>query len=225
MKMVEKYLWLGGLLLLALYFGGQAWGESERQRGIADFAESKRLALADSASVWTPQSPRIVQGAATLPAEPKPWIATSAPVTLPPMAAGHSAIAVLRIPRLSLEVPVGVGTDESVLLRGAGWIEGTAKPGSFGNVAIAAHRDSFFRSLKDIAVGDLIELETLDGTAGYSVAALSIVAPTDVGVLAQTDSAALTLVTCYPFYFVGHAPQRFIVRAVATDFYSQLHRR
>jgi sortase A len=124
-------------------------------------------------------------------------------------------LAILRIPGIALEVPVNYGTDEWVLLRGAGLVEGTALPGSNGNVAIAAHRDTHFRGLKDLSLGDRIELAMLDSTQTYVVTDLSVVEPTDVHVLADTGEPVLTLVTCYPFYFVGHAPQRFIVRAVA----------
>jgi sortase A len=123
------------------------------------------------------------------------------------------AIAVLRIPRIALEVPVNAGTEAQVLARGAGLITGTAAPGTAGNVAIAAHRDSFFRGLKDLEIGDLVELDTQYSTWSYRVSALWVVDPDDVNVIADTSEPVLTLVTCYPFYFVGHAPQRFIVRA------------
>jgi sortase A len=112
-------------------------------------------------------------------------------------------------------VPVNYGTSKHVLLRGAGLVEGTAWPGSNGNVAIAAHRDTYFRALKDLVLGDRIELEMLDRTQTYVVTGLSVVEPADVHVLAETREPVLTLVTCYPFYFVGNAPQRFIVRAEA----------
>jgi sortase A len=120
---------------------------------------------------------------------------------------------ILRISSLNLEVPIHRGTDELTLNRGAGWIEGTALPGSDGNVGLAAHRDGFFRVLKDIEIGAPIVLETLEGVRNYRVVNLTIVEPNDVEVLAPRQAPALTLVTCYPFYFVGHAPQRFIVHA------------
>ena len=125
------------------------------------------------------------------------------------------AIAVLRIPRIHLEVPVFRGTDEITLNRGAGWIEGTAAPGTDGNAGIAGHRDGFFRGLKDIAIDDEIEVRTRAGTQKYVVQQLRIVDPSSVGELAATTDSELTLVTCYPFYFVGSAPQRFIVHATA----------
>jgi sortase A len=126
-------------------------------------------------------------------------------------------IAVLSIRRLSLEVPVFDGTDELVLNRGAGRIIGTAKPGQAGNMGIAGHRDGFFRVLKNIQIGDKIELSTLNGKNIYSADQIEIVSPDDVSVLESKGYPALTLVTCYPFYFIGHAPQRYIVHASMAD--------
>ncbi|HTH03081.1 MAG TPA: class D sortase [Vicinamibacterales bacterium] len=126
---------------------------------------------------------------------------------------GAAPLAVLRIPRLRIEAPVLEGTDEIVLNRGLGHIDETAAPGADGNSGIAGHRDGFFRGLKDIVVGDVIELETLHGTDAYRVERTWIVNPEDVSVLDPTPTRSITLVTCYPFYFVGSAPQRFIVRA------------
>ncbi|HEY3351252.1 MAG TPA: class D sortase [Thermoanaerobaculia bacterium] len=125
----------------------------------------------------------------------------------------RAPLALLRMPRLKIDVPVLEGTDDLTLNRGAGWIEGTARPGEPGNVALSAHRDGFFRALKDVAVGDEIVLETPHATTRYAVAWTKIVDPDDVWVLNETDGPAVTLVTCYPFYFVGSAPRRLIVRA------------
>jgi sortase A len=121
--------------------------------------------------------------------------------------------AVLGIGKLRIRVPVFDGTDDLVLNRGVGWIVGTARPGQAGNVGIAGHRDGFFRGLKDIAVGDAVELTTLDERTTYVVDQIEIVSPERVEVLGPRGSPSLTLVTCYPFYFVGDAPQRFIVHA------------
>jgi sortase A len=112
-------------------------------------------------------------------------------------------------------VPVFIGTGDLVLNRGVGQIEGTAPPGEVGNIGIAGHRDGFFRPLKDIAIGDELVLETTSESITFLVEELHIVDPADVWVLEPTDSPAVTLVTCYPFYFIGSAPQRFIVRANA----------
>jgi sortase A len=123
-------------------------------------------------------------------------------------------LAVLRIPKIRLEVPVLDGTDDRTLDRAVGYIGGTAQPGTAGNVGIAGHRDGFFRGLKDIAAGDVIEVDTITRTDLYRVERTWVVDPEDVSVLDDTSTPALTLVTCYPFYFVGAAPRRFIVRAV-----------
>jgi sortase A len=125
----------------------------------------------------------------------------------------EAPIALLTIRRLSLEVPVFEGTEEPVLNRGVGWILDTAKPGEGGNIGIAGHRDGFFRCLKDIQIGDRIELATPDQKTTYTVDAIQIVIPEDVSVLLPRKRPALTLVTCYPFYFIGSAPMRFIVHA------------
>jgi sortase A len=124
-----------------------------------------------------------------------------------------SPLAVLTINRLNIRVPVFEGTDELVLNRGAGWIVGTAKPGDPGNIGIAGHRDGFFRALKDAAVGDELQLLTPTMRAAYTVDQIEIVTPSDVSVLAPRHASSITLVTCYPFYFIGDAPQRFIVHA------------
>lgn len=126
-------------------------------------------------------------------------------------------IAVLRAPKVGIEVPVFDGTDELVLNRGVGRIAGTARPGEPGNIGIAGHRDSFFRALKDIAVGESVTLDRGADVAAYAVETIRIVGRSDVTVLAQTSSPCLTLVTCYPFYFVGDAPRRYIVRCVLKE--------
>lgn len=120
----------------------------------------------------------------------------------------------IAVDRLGVSAIVLEGVGNRELRRGAGHIPATPLPGQGeGNVGIAAHRDSFFRALKDIREDDTIELTTLDGTFHYKVEWTKIVKPADVSVLEPTDEPALTLVTCYPFYYVGSAPERFIVRA------------
>jgi sortase A len=122
-------------------------------------------------------------------------------------------LAVVSIPRLRLDVPVFEGTDELTLNRGAGRIVGTAQPGERGNIGIAAHRDGFFRGLKDVRPGDQIELAQLRRKFVYTVDNIAVVDSGDVTVLHARPEPSLTLVTCYPFYFVGEAPQRYIVQA------------
>jgi sortase A len=129
------------------------------------------------------------------------------------VASSGKPIAVLRIPKIHLEVPVLEGTDDRTLNRGAGRIAGTARPGDPGNIGIAAHRDGFFRGLKDLHVGDTIELATRKGKKNYVVDRIQIVTPDNVSVLEPRTTPSLTLITCYPFYFIGDAPQRYIVSA------------
>ena len=126
------------------------------------------------------------------------------------------AIGVLIIPKIKVEVPVLDGTDDLSLNRGVGRIAGTASPEEDGNVGIAGHRDGFFRGLKDIALGDAIEMITPRRTDIYTVDHVVIVAPNDTSILRAQSRPSLTLVTCYPFYFVGSAPQRYIVQASLT---------
>ena len=125
----------------------------------------------------------------------------------------RSVIGRLEIPRLNLSVMVREGADEGTLSRAVGHIPGTALPGKMGNVGLAGHRDTFFRALRNIREDDAIEFETTHGAYRYVVKSTKIVTPRDVSVLAASGGENLTLVTCYPFYYVGSAPKRFIVRA------------
>ncbi len=129
------------------------------------------------------------------------------------LSASSLPLAVLEINKVKIRVPVFEGTDDLTLNRGVGRIAGTAMPGVPGNIGIAGHRDGFFRGLKDISVGDEVDLVTTTGRITYVVDQLEIVSPEDVQVLQPRAVSSLTLVTCYPFYFVGDAPQRFIVYA------------
>lgn len=121
----------------------------------------------------------------------------------------------VEIPKLHLSAVVFQGTNASVLNDGVGHLEGTALPGQNGNVVLAAHRDTFFRALRNIKRGDVITVTTPTSVRNYSVDSTEIVSPTDISVAYPTPKPTLTLVTCYPFYYVGHAPKRFIVRARA----------
>lgn len=119
----------------------------------------------------------------------------------------------LEIPRLNIRVIVREGDDEATLRHAVGHIPATAWPGELGNVALAAHRDTFFRPLRNIRKNDRIIVSTLEGTYEYAVQSTKIVAPSDVSVLEASAPKELTLVTCYPFYYVGSAPRRFVVHA------------
>jgi sortase A len=127
-------------------------------------------------------------------------------------------LGILEIPRLNLEVPVYDGASDLHMDRGAARIDGTAMPGEPGNLGVAGHRDGYFRVLKDIELGDEITITTADGPESYVVLELKVVDPSAIEVLDPTVQQSITLVTCYPFYFVGHAPERFIVRAVKKNY-------
>jgi len=188
---VERACWALGLAGLAWWGAYQFRSSSSARHDLQRFAASR---VAPDQSLWSPTRVSAWRQAMTDPA-PAP-------------------LAVLRIPKIRLEVAVLPGTDDRTLDRGVGYIEGTASPGTDGNLGIAGHRDGFFRGLMDVVPGDLIQLDTVQGTDAYRVERTWVVSPEEVSVLDPTPTRAITLVTCYPFYFVGSAPERFIVRAV-----------
>ena len=123
----------------------------------------------------------------------------------------------IEIPRIGISVMVLEGDSAPILRHAAGHLESTAIPEEPGNVVIAAHRDTFFRALRNIRDQDIITLTTLTGAYRYQVESIEVVGPNDTGVLADSPERILTLITCYPFYYVGPAPKRFIVRARQTS--------
>ena len=127
--------------------------------------------------------------------------------------AHDSVVGRIEIPRLAVSAVVFEGTDSPVLLHGIGHLTGSHLPGEKGNVVFAGHRDTFFRALRDIHPHDVITVTTEEGTRRYSVQSTAIVDPDQTSVLKDTPAPTLTLITCYPFYYVGQAPQRFVVRA------------
>jgi sortase A len=122
----------------------------------------------------------------------------------------------LEIPRLGLAVIVVQGDSEKILRRAVGHLAGTALPGEMGNVVLAGHRDTFFRPLKNVHAGDAITLKTQAGDFEYVVESTAVVRPSDVRVLQPTGGRTLTLITCFPFFYLGPAPDRFVVRARET---------
>ena len=198
--LAEGATWLFGVVGLVVWGTYYLWAHAAARLDVERFVTHQDVAPragTPDQSLWSPE--RIVAWGKAV-GEP-----TAAP------------LAVLRIPRLRIEVPVLPGTDDRTLDRGVGLIEDTAPIGTVGNVGIAGHRDGFFRGLKDIVPGDEIELDTLEGKEAYRVERTWVVGPEDVSVLDPTSTRVLTLVTCYPFYFVGSAPLRFIVRAVSAN--------
>jgi sortase A len=123
------------------------------------------------------------------------------------------ALGRIEIPRLGLSVVVLQGTTSKTLLLGVGHMEGTALPGQAGNIGIAGHRDTYFRTLKNIRRDDEILLQTATGIAKYEVDWIQITAPGDGGIVLPSTKSALTLVTCYPFHYIGAAPERYVVHA------------
>jgi sortase A len=128
-------------------------------------------------------------------------------------ATGHALIGRLEIPRLHMSVMVMDGDDDATLARAVGHVRGTALPWESGNAVMAGHRDTFFQPLKNLRTGDEIRMTTARGTFNYRVTRTEIVEPEDVSALAPTPHRSLTLVTCYPFVYVGPAPQRFVIHA------------
>jgi len=124
-------------------------------------------------------------------------------------------LGIFTIEKLNLRVPVYNGTSEHYLNRGVGRIKGMAKMDEVGNLGLSSHRDGFFRGLKDIELGDDIEVQTTRGVESYAVTSITIIPKSDISILEPTSDKTLTIVTCYPFYFVGNAPKRYIVKATA----------
>jgi sortase A len=194
MRWTERLLFAAGLALLVwcayVVLDARIFQQAEDSRldGL--------LRVSQETSPGTPQNPSLTARPARLPLAP---------------AAG--LIGRLDIPRLDISVIVIEGVRAATLRRAVGHIPGTALPGQQGNVGISGHRDTFFRPLRNIRREDMVTLTTLAGEFRYRVVSTSIVRPDNIAVLNPTENQVLTLVTCYPFYFVGPAPTRFIVRA------------
>jgi sortase A len=178
-----------GLLCVSVVALARLAGEAGRQAAIENFG---RVAAAPDQSLWSQE--RV-----------KDYEASLALVTEAPLA-------ILRIPDLGLEVPVYATVSDLHLNRGAGLIAGMGLPDKGGNLGIAGHRDGYFRVLKDVATGQRIEIETRNHSHRYRVVSTEVVDAGDRSALVDTVDPTITLVTCFPFYFLGHAPKRFIVR-------------
>ena len=218
LKSLQALLLIAGLTLLGVYAIAQVDALRGREHALEAFEKARtELALATSAQP-------LPEGAAAAtreyPNDPDQslWGATRIAAYRESLGSHRDApLGVLTIPSIALHAPIFEGTSEVALNRGIGRIEGTAILGASGNLGLAGHRDGFFRLLKDVKVGDVIDVESLDGRTRYRISEVLIVEPTDVYVLDPTATATLTLVTCYPFYFIGDAPQRYIVKGVAEN--------
>lgn len=131
-----------------------------------------------------------------------------------PAHASGAVVGRMEIPRLNLSVVVFEGADQDVLERGAGHVAGSALPGDRGNTVLAAHRDTFFRPLSGIRVGDVVKIHDPSKDSVYVVESARVVDPDETDVMKPTRNSELTLITCYPFRYIGPAPERFVVRAV-----------
>jgi sortase A len=216
LRLLQGLLLFTGGALLIVYAAARIDSARGREQALEAFAQarSERIAAVLPAEPSAPAS--VARLALSADPDQTLWDKNRIAAYLEAKNVGHDApLGVLTIPSIELEAPIFDGTSELTLNRGIGRIEGTAIIGAAGNLGLAAHRDGFFRGLKSVHVGDTVDVESLDGTTRYRVTDVSIVEPTDVHVLAPTDTATLTLVTCYPFYFIGEAPQRYIVKGVA----------
>ena len=205
LRTIERVLLWAGITLLAVFLAVMAYREIGSRMAIRSFQAAAGGGRSAAAPNHTPP-------AVTVQPDYSLWdIKRIAAYRDSLLRRFDPPLAILRIPKLKFEVAVFEGTDELILNRGVGRIAGTAGIGDSGNIGIAGHRDGFFRCLKDVAVGDIITLSSPSDSATYAVDQIEIVAPEDVRVLAPRASPSVTLVTCYPFYYSGAAPQRFIV--------------
>lgn len=245
MKVLERLLWVSGAVLLSIFIGHLTLGELQRAHAVAAFKSQQSIAstvavspdpaaVSTASTVSTKTTTETTTTTDSVPDNPTGEIAGFDVDLEPPdqslwssgRVASYAAslkaetsevIGLFSIPRLDLEVPLYDKASDLHMDRGIARIEGTAQPGEAGNMGIAGHRDGYFRVLKDIKFGDEMIVTSVNGPQVYRVEQLMIVDPSAIEVLDPTEETAITLVTCYPFYFVGHAPERFIVRAVLQD--------
>jgi sortase A len=193
LRWTKRVLLAGGVSMLGycLFVAADAWHFQREQRARLEHLLQYKQASSDPRNHTSPSG------------SPKDWLP----------AANGGLIGRIDIPRLGLSVIVIEGVDHITLRRAVGHIPGTALPGQPGNVGISGHRDTYFRPLRNIQQNDIITLTTVLGEYRYRVVSTKVVSPFDVAVLDPSQNETLTLVTCYPFYYLGPAPDRFIVRA------------
>ena len=203
----ELLSYLTGFLLTGFFVAQLAQGEVQRQGDIAAFEQASQSG-----------APAVSEPGFDLSGTENPdtslWNAgriddynASLGADLPDI------LGVLEVPSVGLKVPLYSTNTELVMDRGAGIIDGMSYPHEPGNIGISGHRDGYFRVLKDVKIGEKIVLQTLEGEKQFNIDAITIVPIADKTLLRDTDEQSVTLVTCYPFYFVGHAPKRYIVTA------------
>jgi sortase A len=194
---LRRLLTAGGVLCLGTWTGVTVWAHVSAARNEALLEHEIRVARGCAVR------PAGLRVAGFVPGHGEP--------------APGSLIGRIDVPEAGVSAIVLEGTSTSILAQAAGHVPGTALPGEDGNAVVAGHRDSLFRGLRDINVGDTVTVTTPLSTRRYEVTSLAVVTPDDLNVLAPTSEPTLTLLTCFPFTYVGPAPQRFVVRAVASD--------
>jgi sortase A len=214
-KIVEAICWIIAVLALGWFSYVQAeayffQGEQSRRLDALLYSRSNSAAVPGGAAASPADEalpfPALPAGesAASVPTAPRPKVYDAAPGDL---------LGRIEIPRLHVSAAIIEGDDTDDLRHAVGHIPGTALPWESGNIGLAGHRDSFFRSIGSLRDGDQIVLTTIRGTFQFRAAEFAIVKPDDVGVLSSVQQPALTLVTCYPFHYIGSAPKRFVIRA------------
>ncbi len=202
LRLAESTLAIAGAVCVVAYAGACARASYTQNRERAAFDEALRLRTEERQRQIHEESPN-----------PRDWSPARVAKYEASLDRPVRALGRLEIPDVGLSVMVLEGTAETTLDRAVGHIEGTARPGQRGNLGIAGHRDGYFRGLRKLEPGAAISLTTLDGVARYEVVKIEVVTPARVEVLEPTSEPTLTLVTCYPFYYVGDAPKRYVVHA------------
>jgi len=207
----SRLRWLERALMLVAVVCLGAWGWAWLDSAYTQYRDNQIL---DEALNAAPQAAPAAAGSSAAETDSLgSFRQANAPEPPKPMEPG-ALVGRIEIPRIGVSAIVLEGVDSKTLRRGVGHIPETPLPGgNGGNVGLAAHRDSFFRGLKDIRKNDIIQVRTLEGDFRYRVESTQIVKPEDTEVLDDGPVPMLTLVTCYPFYYVGSAPKRFIVHA------------
>lgn len=215
MRWISNLLLVIGLVLLAVYVAAYVHRVVMVRADMKSFEDAKHQAAANSTDFLTTKT-----GAGKIAPDFSADDTTSPVADGPARPAAPAArrvravpLAILRIPSIHLDVPILGSTDDITLNRGVGRIAGTAAPGQQGNIGIAGHRDSFFKNLKEVKWGDEIELEMTATSEIYVVDRILVTDEDDLSILQRRGSQSLTLVTCYPFHYVGPAPRRFVVQA------------
>jgi LPXTG-site transpeptidase (sortase) family protein len=188
LRIVERVLFVVGLVLVGWY-AAQRLTAYYDQRASSRELEEIRMSVAPPGGADAARNPKPARGV---------------------------LLGRIQLERVGLTAIIREGDDTGVLRRAVGHIPETALPGEHGNAGLAGHRDTFFRGLRDVRFGDRIVVTTMNSVAQYEVRRTRIVDPTDVSVLRPTSGSTLTLVTCYPFNYIGAAPKRFIVQAQRT---------